>query len=260
MSSMAPTEKAGQRSRHLLPLVAIALIGCLSGCQYEPDNVSLPSTSSPTTEARTVPPPPESGDTRTVRPLPKSGDIDAGTYLIPIAGYKEPFQITVPDGWFALDGDSLGKDDPNHPAEWDVYLTRWPAKYVAMDACRGALSDDGLSAEAFVHAMAAQSSTTSTPPAKILVSNYSGFEFDHSVEGSVDIKACDGGKLCIHSETRSDCSRWYSTQNEHETCRVVDLNGQRAVVAVAHIDETINPELMREARAVFDSIVSGSDK
>jgi hypothetical protein len=231
-----------------LPLVAIALIGCLSGCQYEPDNVSLPSTSSPTTEARTVPPPPE------------SGDIDAGTYLVPIAGYKEPFQITVPDGWFALDGDSLGKDDPNHPAEWDVYLTRWPAKYVAMDACRGALSDDGLSAEAFVHAMAAQSSTTSTPPTKILVSNYSGFEFDHSVEGSVDIKACDGGKLCIHSETRSDCSRWYSTQNEHETCRVVDLNGQRAVVAVAHIDETINPELMREARAVFDSIVFGSDK
>ncbi|WAJ34374.1 hypothetical protein OUO20_05415 [Arthrobacter sp. FX8] len=131
-----------------------------------------------------------------------------------------------------------------------------------MDACkwRGALSDDGPSAEAFVHAMAAQSSTTSTPPTKIMVGDYSGFEFDHSVESSVDINACDGGKLCIHSGSRNDCSRWYSTQSEHETYRVVDLGGQRAVVAVAHIDESINPALMSEARAVFDSIVFGSGK
>jgi hypothetical protein len=259
MSSVTPLEKAAQRSRHLLPLVTIALIGCLGGCQYEPDNVPLPSTSSPTTEARTVPPLPESRDTRTLPPLPESGDIDAGTYLVPIAGYKEPFQITVPDGWFALDGDgdSLGKDDPDHPAEWAVSLTLSSAKYVAMDACKwmGALSDVGPSAEAFVHAMAAQSSTASTPPAKIMVGNYAGFEFDHSVEGNVDINACNGGKLCIHSIASPGCSRWYSTQNEHETYRVVDLNGQRAVAAVAHIDESINPELMREARAVFDSIV-----
>lgn len=254
---MTPLEKDAKRSRHLLPLVAIALIGCLGGCQYESDNASLPSASSPTTEARTVPPLPESGDTRTVRPLPKSGDIDAGTYLVPIAGYKEPFQITVPDGWFALDGDSLGKDDPNHPAEWAVSLTLSPAYYVAIDACtwRGALADFGPSAKAFVDAMAAQSSTASTPPVKVMVGTYSGFEFDHSVEGNVDITACNGGKLCIHSEDRQDCSRWYSTQNEHETYRVVDLNGKRAVVAVGHIDESINPELMREARAVFDSIV-----
>jgi hypothetical protein len=41
---------------------------------------------------------------------------------------------------------------------------------------------------------------------------------------------------------------------------VVDLEGQRAVVAVGHIDESINPELVREARAVFDSIVFRSYK
>ncbi|WP_223252966.1 hypothetical protein [Arthrobacter sp. AFG7.2] len=131
-----------------------------------------------------------------------------------------------------------------------------------MDACNwmGALADVGPSAEAFVDAMAAQSSTASTPPAKIMVGDYSGFEFDHSVDGSVDINACDGGKLCIHSGSRYTCSRWYLTQNEHETYRVVDLKGQRAVVAVAHIDESINPELIREARAVFDSIVFASYK
>src|SRR5690349_6084510 len=116
MSSMTPLEKAVQRSRHLLPLMAIALIGLLGGCQYESDDVSLPSPSSPTTEARTVSPLPDGGDTLTVPPLPESGAISAGTYLVPVARHKVPFEITVPDGWFALDGQSLGKDDPDHPA------------------------------------------------------------------------------------------------------------------------------------------------
>jgi hypothetical protein len=263
MSSITPLEKAAaQRSRQLLPLVAIALIGSLGGCQYEPDNVPLPSPSSPTTEARTAPPLPDGGGTRTVPPLPESGDIDAGTYLVPVAGYTEPFEITVPDGWFALDSKSLGKGDPDHPAEWAVYVTLWPANYVSMDACAwmGALADVGPSVEAFLRAMAAQSSTASSPPAKVMVGNYSGFEFDHSVEGDVDINACGADRLCIYSENRFTCTHGYSTRGERETYRVVDLNGQRAVVAVGHIDESVNPELMREARVVFDSIVFKSDQ
>ena len=42
---------------------------------------------------------------------------------------------------------------------------------------------------------------------------------------------------------------------ERETYRVVDLNGERAVIAVGHCDESIDPALTKEARAVFDSIV-----
>jgi hypothetical protein len=250
MSSVTPLEKAAQRSRHLLTLVTIALIGCLGGCEYESNDASLPSASSPVTEARTV------------SPLPESGDIDAGTYLVPVAGYKEPFEITVPDGWFTLDGQSLGKDDPDHPAEWAVYLTLSPADYMSMDACTwtGALADVGPSAEAFVKAMAAQSWTVSTPPIEVMAGDYSGVEFDHSVEGDVDFKSCGAGRLGIHSESNVTCSRWYLTQNEHETYRVVDLEGQRAVVSVGYIDELINPVLMGEARAVFDSIVFRSYK
>lgn len=262
MSSMTPLEKAVQRSRHLLPLMAIALIGLLGGCQYESDDVSLPSPSSPTTEARTVSPLPDGGDTLTVPPLPESGAISAGTYLVPVARHKEPFEITVPDGWFALDGQSLGKDDPDHPAEWAAYITLTTADYVSMDACTwmGALSDVGPSAEAFVKAMAAQTPTASTPPARVMVGNYSGFEFNHSVEGNVDFTACNGRELCIYSSSNIGCSRWYLTQNEYETYRVVDLEGQRAVVSVGYIDQLINPVLMREARAVFDSIVFKYDK
>ena len=261
MSAMTPLEKAAKWSRHLLPLVAIALIGSLGGCEYESDNVPLPSASSQTSEGGTAPPP-DRGGTRAVPSLPESGDIEPGTYLVPVAGYTEPFEITVPDGWVALDGQSLGKDDPAHPAEWAVYITLWPAKYVSLDACTwmGALADVGPSAKAFVDAMAAQTYTASTPPSKVMVGGYSGFEFQHSVEGSVDINTCDGGKLCIHSETRYPCSRWYSTQGERETYRVADLNGQRAVIALGQLHESINPDLTREARDVFDSIVFKADK
>lgn len=262
MSSMTPLEKAAQRSRHLVSLVAIALIGCLSGCEYESNDVSLPSASSPTTEPRTVPPPPESGDTRTVPLLPENGDIDAGTYLVLVTGYTAPFEITVPDGWSSEDGEVLGKEDPDHPGEGAVYVAWWPANYVPTDACAwvGALAEVDRSAEAFVDAMSAQKSTASTPAVKVMVGDYSGFEFDHSVEGDVDITACDGDKFCIHAESAYECSRWYSTQNERETYRVVDLNGQRAVIWVAQYRPPINPELTREARAVFDSIVFKSDK
>lgn len=89
---MASLEMAAQRSRHLLPLVAIALIGSLGGCEYAPDDVSVPTAGSPTTE--------EAG---AVPPLPDSGDIDAGTYLV--TDFRVPFEITVPDGWLTTDGD-----------------------------------------------------------------------------------------------------------------------------------------------------------
>ncbi|KUM42308.1 hypothetical protein [Arthrobacter sp. EpRS71] len=262
MTFVTPLAKPTQRLRRLLPLVTIALIGCLGGCEYESDDASLPSPSSPASEAPTVSPLPESRDSRKVYPLPESGDIDAGTYLVPVAGYKEPFEITVPGGWSALDGNSLGKDDPDHPAEWAVSLTLGPAFYVSQDACnwRGALADVGPAAEAFIRAMAAQSSTASTPAVKVRVGDYPGFEFDHSVEGDVDTTACNTGKFCIHSEMMYHCTHWYSTQNERETYRVVDVAGRRAVVAMGYIDESINPELMREARTVFDSIVFKSFK
>ena len=248
MSSVTPLELAARRSPRLLLLVAVALMGCLGGCEYESDDVSLPSASPPTTEAGT-------GSS-----LPKSGDIDPGTYLI--TSFAENFEITVPDGWSTTDGDGLGKDDPDHPGDMAVFVGWWPAPYVATDACawEGALVKVDPSAEAFVEAMTAQTSTASTPPVEIVVGDYSGFEFEYSIEGNVDITDCDRDKFCIHSEFSNECTRWYSTQEEHETYRVVDLNGRRAMFWVVQFHESINPELTREARAVFDSIVFKSDK
>jgi hypothetical protein len=225
--------------------VAVAVLACLglSGCT-----------------ATEGPSPASTTGARTVAPFPESGDIDAGTYLV--TGYTVPFEITIPDGWVTGDGAGLAKDDPDHPDEGAVFLAFWPADYVPTDACawQGALVEVGPSAKAFVDAMTAQTSTASTPPVEVVVGDYSGFEFDHSVEGDVDITACDGGKFCVHSEMSYECSRWYSTAAEHETYRVVDLNGERAVIWAGQFHESINPELTREARAIFDSIVFRSGK
>jgi hypothetical protein len=262
VSSLTPPGKAAQRSRHILSLLAIALIGCLGGCEYESKDVPLPSASLPTTEARTAPPLPDGGDTGTVPLLPENDDIAAGTYLVPATGFAVPFEITVPDGWSATDGEGLAKDDPDDPDEWGVFVGWWPAKYVPTDACawQDALVEVGPSPEVFVDAMTAQTSTASTPPVEVMLGDYSGFEFDHSVEGDVDIKACDRGKFCIHSDLSNECTRWYSSAAERETYRVVDLNGQRGVIWVVQFHTSINSELTSEAHAVFDSIVFRSGK
>jgi hypothetical protein len=233
-------------------IISVGLLGpVLSACTYE-----APSPA-PTTQAPSPVPTTEAG---TAAPLPESGDIDAGTYLV--TSFTEPFEITVPDGWLIDGGDGLFKDDPDHPDELAVFVGWWPAPYVATDACawEGALVKLDPWAEAFVEAMTAQTSTASTPPVEVVVGDYSGFEFDHSVEGDVDIAACDRDKFCIHSGFSNDCTRWYSTQNERETYRVVDLNGERAVIWVVQFHESINPELTSQARAVFDSIVFKSDE
>lgn len=50
MSSRTPLAKASHRPHYLLPLVAIALMGSLGGCQYKAEDLSLPSASSPTAD------------------------------------------------------------------------------------------------------------------------------------------------------------------------------------------------------------------
>ncbi|WP_314213303.1 hypothetical protein [Pseudarthrobacter equi] len=125
------------------------------------------------------------------------------------------------------------------------------------DSCAwlDALVEVGPSPDVFVDAITAQTSTASTPPVRVMLGGYSGVEFDHAVKGDVDITACDRGKFCIHSSLSHECTRWYSSAAERETYRVVDMNGQRGVLWVVQFHESINPDLTREARAVFDSIV-----
>jgi hypothetical protein len=203
----------------------------------------------------TEPPPPAStAEADTVRPFPESGVLDAGTYLV--TGYPVPFEMTVPDGWRTYNGAELGRDDPDHPDEWNVFLSFWPIHNVPTDACawQGSLVEIDPTAEAFVDAMTAQASTVTTPPVDVVVGDYSGFEFDHAAESDVDFPACDAGKLCINSDVAQACARVYTARGERATYLVVDLSGERAVIELGQSDPSIDPALIKEARAIFDSI------
>lgn len=208
----------------------------------------------------TEPPSPAStAEADTIAPFPQSGVLDAGTYLV--TGYPVPFEITVPGGWITYNGAELGRDDPDPdvPNEWNVFLWFYPVTVtdVPADACawQGPRVQIDPTAEALVDAMTAQASTVSTPPVEVMVGDYSGFEFDLAVESDVDITACDGGTFCLYSDTAQDCTgRQYSNATERETYLVVDLNGERAVISVSQSQESIDPALIKEGRAIFDSI------
>ena len=109
-----------------------------------------------------------------------------------------------------------------------VFVGWWPSDHVPTDACawQGALVEVDPTAKAFVDAMTAQASTASTPPAEVVVGDYSGVEFDLSVEGDVDIKACDNGQICVHSESFEPMPPLVLGAAERETYRVVNLNGR----------------------------------
>ncbi len=219
--------------------VAVALLACvgLTACT-----------------AAEAPSPTSTAEADTVAPFPERGAL-AGTYLV--TGYPVPFEITVPDRWVTYNGAELGRDDPDIPNEWNVFLTFYPIRYVPTDACawQGALVQVDPTAEALVDAMTAQASTVSTPPVKVTVGDYSGFEFGHAAESDVDFTACDSGKICIWSDSAQDCNgRQYSNAGWRMTWLVVDLNGERAVIELAQSDPSIDPALIKEGRAVFDSI------
>ena len=201
-----------------------------------------------------APSPASTAEADTIAPFPESGAL-SGTYLV--TGYPVPFEITVPDGWVTYNGGELGRDDPDVPDEWNVFLTFYPATHVPTDACawQGALAEIDPTAEAFVDAMAAQASTVTTPAVEVVVGDFSGFEFDHAAESDVDFPACDGGTLCIRSSSAQDCTEHpYTIRGERATYLVVDLNGERAVIELGQSDPSIDPALIKEGRAVFDSI------
>ena len=239
MGTSSRRTRAAHTARSRRVGVAVALLACvgLAACT-----------------AGEAPSPASTAEADTVAPFPNSGAL-AGTYLV--TRNPVPFEITVPEGWVTYNGSELGRDDPDLPDEWNVFLTFYPATYVPTDACawQGTLVEIDPTAEAFVDAMAAQASTVTTPAVEVVVGDYSGFEFDHAADSDVDFPACDGGELCIRSSSAQNCTEHpYTTRGERATFLVVDLDGERAVIELGQSDPSIDPALIEEGRAIFDSI------
>jgi hypothetical protein len=187
---------------------------------------------------------------------PQDADLDAGTYLVD--NFAVPFEITIPDGWTYVSDRVLRKDVGDTEG---VFVWFGRATHVPADACAwsGTVTEVAPTVEGFTDALAAQASTTTTPSTEIAVGGYRGFEFDFSVEGVVDLSDCSGDKICIHSES-GGCTRWYnSSVAQRETYRVLDVDGDRAILTFGEFDDTTDAALVEEARAVFDSITFVSE-
>jgi hypothetical protein len=201
-----------------------------------------------------APPPPSSAPAPTAAPFPEGQvgalePLEPGTYFV--TGFTVPFEITVPDGWESFGWGVVRRE----ATEWLVAVNFLDPTHVPTDACkwRGTLEKVDPSPEAFADAMAAQTSTATTPPVEVKVGGYSGLEFDYSIESDVDITECDESHICLWSEGPDNCSRWAEAVTEHETERVLDLNGELAQFAVGEF-KPVDPALTKEARVVFDSI------
>ena len=155
--------------------VAVALLACigLAACT-----------------AAESPTPDSTADDVSAKSLPQSGELDPGTYLV--NGFTMPFEITVPQGWES--GSWFVYKDISEEA--GVAVNFQVPGYVPTDACawRGTIVEVEPSPEAFAAAMAAQTSTTTTPAVEVMVGGLPGLEFDHSVESDVDIIDCDERK------------------------------------------------------------------
>jgi hypothetical protein len=188
----------------------------------------------------------------TAVPLPsQDADLEAGTYLLD--RFAVPLEVTVPDGWSYINDAVLRKDVGDTEG---VFVWFGRASHVPTDACEwsGRTSAIGPSVEALAEALAAQTSTATTALSEVTMGEYSGLGFDFSVEGVENLSDCSGSKICIHSESIS-CTRWYnSSVAQRETYRVLDLDGDRAILTVGEFDDKTDAALVAEAQAVFDSI------
>lgn len=239
----SPRQQISRRRASRMRQVGIAavIVMCASivGCTAAP-----PTTSATSPAAEAI-------------PLPsRDADLDAGTYLFD--GFAVPFEVTVPDGWTYVHDTVLRKDVGDAEG---VFVWFGRATHVPADACEwsGTITEVAPSVEGFADALAAQSSTTTTNPAEVTMGDYSGVQFDFSVEGVADLADCSDSKICIHS-AGTYCTRWYnSSVYQKETYRVLDLDGDRAILTVGEFDDQTEAALVEEARAVFDSITFVSE-
>jgi hypothetical protein len=191
-------------------------------------------------------------ETTQATPLPLNGTLEAGTYVV--TGFTVPFEVTLPDHWRILDGWRLIRDVDGVRT---VFLTFLNPTHVPQDACGWSAPMPAVAptVEAFTDALAAQDATTTSPATDVEVGGYRGVEFDIWVDEGVNNNDCSGSHVCIYGEGSDNCARWYMSVEERETYRVVDLVGDRAVLSVGQYRSEVDPATVKEARAVFDSIV-----
>jgi hypothetical protein len=189
--------------------------------------------------------PPDDAEASTIT---SGEELAAGTYRVDV--FSVPFEITVPAGWtYSYD---LGLLEAQ-----DVFLKFNDAAFVPLDACQWVtpLVEVGPSVDDMADALVQAESTATSTPVDVDVSGYTGVEFDLAIEDDVEMSECRDAHVCIHSESAGYCTRYYHEGvGQRETYRILDLDGERALLTVGQWAEDADPQMIEEARAVYDSL------
>lgn len=176
-----------------------------------------------------------------------TGDVvDAGTYVV--SGFDIPFEITLDDGWTQYEDFALIKDDA-------VFVSFWSPTHTPAEACdwNGTFQQIEPDADAFLDALVRQTSTSVSDPRGTMVSGYVGWEVEVALEPGIDPADCTRDIACLHSQGSGSCGRYFAHATEQDTIRILDLDGELAILTVGQFHDP-GEELRADAWRVFDSI------
>jgi hypothetical protein len=176
-------------------------------------------------------PPPASS---TPNHLSSSGDVEPGTYVVsaidPDFDSKNAITVTVPDGYQALDGWGIMKDEGR---EW---VSASVVGRVYADAChwRGTATDPptGRNFHALVASLANQQGLDESTPADVTLAGFAGKRMGRTVPASINLADCDDGQFRFWLDTGGG-ERNSPFTSEHQELWIMNVDGVPLVIEAA---------------------------
>lgn len=176
----------------------------------------------------------------TVTPIPSlsTGPLEPGTYVVTIGtAFDATHRITisVPDGWEAFGGFAVEGPAPDEVGLWNV-------DNVFADPCRwsGTLLDPpvGPRVDDLVVALANLRGRHVSTPTEVRVDGFAGKQIELTVPAEINPADCDGGEFRTWTEQLLVGGVVYHSPGEHNLLWIVDVDGDRLVIATAFFPET----------------------
>jgi hypothetical protein len=166
--------------------------------------------------------------------LSSSGDVEPGTYVIsaidPDFDAKNTITVTVPDGYQALDGWGIMKDEGR---EW---VSASVVGRVYADPChwRGTATDPptGRNFNALVVALANQQGLDASTPTDVSLAGFAGKRMGRTVPASIDLADCDNGQFRFWLDTGGG-ERNTPFTSAHQELWIMDVDGVPLVIEAA---------------------------
>ena len=175
-------------------------------------------------------------------------DVAPGTYSV--NSFDVPIEITVPAGWTTWE--DMGLDGPD-----SSYLTFFTVNDVYLDACNWPAGKAGIgpTVDDLVAGLVAQKSLQTTTPQPLDIDGFTGVELVVTSAADIDFASCYTGEFAVWT-VAGGYQIPLDTPGEQRTVRILDLNGDRAVI-VSGSSGTLMPGTDAQIKQMVDSLELG---